>query len=180
MRTSIITKSGAVIQIVMLLLLQFSAVAPGLARSLQHRETVSHCTGDHEKCGCAPERVASRSCCCFLNHRAGADQNDKTSKSEKLSCCNKLVSQSIEVASEHNDDRSVPAISSIPCGSDPRFAASAAENIKFLHPGLLRDTPVLSLNQPYLTHHDSYSSRVLEPPEHPPKLISAVIRHIIV
>jgi hypothetical protein len=155
-------KIGAILQIVVMLLLQFSTVAPVLARSLNHRPSVAYCSGDHVKCGCSPERVASRTCCCFQN------LHTKTVKPEKLSCCKMSASKKAEIDNS-DEDRSATAISSMPCGSDPRFDASAAENIKFLHAVFLSAVHYHSITLHYYPHHSSCLSRFLEPPDHPPK-----------
>jgi len=158
-------KFGAVLQLAVLLLVQFSAVAPGLARSLHHAVAVGHCCGDHVKCGCSPERIASRTCCCYQNKRMNAFS------SEKRSCCS-MKSCSMEGHSDAADDldRSKPAVSSIPCGCDPNYSPVSVENLKFLKPYLLHVASVPTFTGQYLSMRLSFLSRYTDPPDPPPRL----------
>jgi hypothetical protein len=147
-----------------MLMLQLSSVAPGYARLLHDHVEAIHCTGDHAKCGCTHERIASHTCCCYQNHLiiVGAPV--------KHSCCTKTVAQETAVANENDEDRSEPAYRSIPCGSDSRFVVIAAENLKFLQPGLLGIPAIITLTQQHLLLDVSYLSRALSPPDQPPKI----------
>jgi len=164
-------KTAAILQIMVMLLLQFSAVAPGLARSLNHRSQLTHCSGDHARCGCSPERIASRSCCCFQSKRLDPEQYEP--KPVKHSCCK--TEASAEMPDSHDDhDRMIPAISSIPCGSDSRFIAASAENIKFISPSLLCLAPIPTVALHFPNDCKAYLSRYLAPPDQPPKISPAV------
>jgi hypothetical protein len=164
-------KTAAILQIVVMLLLQFSAVAPGLARSLNNRTQLAHCSGDHARCGCSPERIASRSCCCFQSKRLDPEHNEP--KPVKHSCCK--TEASAEMPDSHDDDdRLIPAISSIPCGSDSRFIAASAENIKFISPSLLCLTPVPTVALHFPNDCKTYTSRYLAPPDQPPEISPSV------
>jgi hypothetical protein len=163
-RLKTLGKFGAVVQLAVMLLVQFYAVAPGLARSLQHQASVGHCCGDHVKCGCSAEKIASRTCCCYLNKRINA------ALTEKPSCCQK--SAALEKHADHDDnlDRSTPAFSSIPCGCDPNYSPVTAENIKFIRPYLLHFASVPTFIGQYLPKYHSYLNRYLDPPDPPPVL----------
>ena len=70
---------------------------------------VMRCTGDHARCGCSPERIASRTCCCCQSKRLGlfrsASCSSKNDSEEarpvapaasapigaEYDCCNKVV-----------------------------------------------------------------------------------------
>ena len=164
MQPKTLGKFGAVLQLVVLLLVQFSAVAPGLARSLRHAVAVGHCCGDHVKCGCSPERVASRTCCCYQNKRLNA------APSEKRSCSMKSCSMEAHSDEVDNLDRSKPAVSSIPCGCDPNYSPVSVENLKFLKPYLLHVASVPTFTGQYLAMRQNYLSRYTDPPDPPPRL----------
>ena len=110
MRLKTTGKFGVVLQLAVLLLMQFSAVAHGLARSVNQHASAGQCRGDHVQCGCAPNRIASRSSCCYLNARPPAG---------RLSCCATSAVRVKQPASADVLDRSTPALGSLPCGGDP-------------------------------------------------------------
>jgi hypothetical protein len=162
-RLKTIGKFGAVVQLVVLLIVQISTVAPGLARALQHRALVGLCRGDHRICGCQPDRVAARSCCCFLNKRPHPDRR---------SCCVDPARAGKLPSTAHDFDRSTPALSSLPCGGDPSFTSYGMEPIKFIRPRQLQEisVPVLAtLRAPEIYR---FLSRNGDPPDPPPKLSS--------
>lgn len=164
-------KTAAILQIMVMLLLQFSAVASGLARSLNHQNYIARCSGDHARCGCSPERIASRSCCCFQSKRLDHERNEP--KPVKHSCCK--TEASAEMPDSHDDDdRMIPAISSIPCGSDSRFIAASAETIKFIFPMSPSLAPVSTVALHFPNGCKTYLSRYPAPPDQPPKISPAV------
>lgn len=86
----------------------------------------------------------------------------------KNSCCK--TNGEAEVETEGDEDHSTPAYRSIPCGSDPRFAATSLETIKFL-PTCQPLMPMVSYHQTeYLLLSVSYLSQAIPPPDPPPKL----------
>jgi len=60
------TKTGALLQLATVCLLQAALVLPSFTLA---RPTTVHavCQGDHEKCGCSPARVAAGTCCCVIS-----------------------------------------------------------------------------------------------------------------
>jgi len=153
-------KFGAMLLLAVLLLVQFSAVAPGLARAFHLQTAVCHCCGNHAMCGCSAEKIASRTCCCYLNKR-------KSVSSEKPSCC----AQSDAVENHADDlDRSTPAYSSIPCGCDPHYSPVSVENLKFLKPYTLYAASVPVFTRRYLPLHLRCLTRYTDPPDPPPRL----------
>jgi hypothetical protein len=161
-RMTTIGKFGAFLQLAILLLVQFYAVAPGLARSLHHHASVGQCSGDHVKCGCAPERIASRTCCCFQSKRADSAAKD---------CCKKPAAAAGSHLDKGGDlDRSIPVFASIPCGGDPAFSPTAAESVKFLKPYLVHAPSVHVFTGQYFSPYHSLMSRYIDPPEPPPQL----------
>jgi hypothetical protein len=183
MRLFHLRKTGAIVQIVLLLMMQAVTVAPGLARSLQLHKTIAHCTGDHVQCGCAPARVASRTCCCFQNQRA-----QQAARPAIPSCCKKTGSialpsslaaqpapestQLVADDTEHENalDRTAQIISSLPCGSDERIITAASDGLKFIRPNQLRFVAAAPLPQSYSARQIVLLSRPLEPPDQPPKI----------
>jgi hypothetical protein len=153
-------KLGAILQLAVLLMVQFSAVAPGLARTRQHHVLAESCCGKHLKCGCSPERVASRSCCCYPSGRVQA------ALTLKPSSCENSASKGKQNKGEL--DRLLPALSSIPCGGDSAIATSS-ENVKFIGAYLLHVEPVTTVTGQFLLPCCVCLDRYLEPPDPPPK-----------
>lgn len=82
MRSPVLSKTAALLQITAILLIQFYAVAPLFSRRFIAYAHVVKCTGDHAKCRCSPERIAAHTCCCYQSKRLGF----MTSAS---GCCNR-------------------------------------------------------------------------------------------
>jgi len=53
------------------MLVQLYAVAPLFSPRFIAYAHVVRCTGDHDRCGCSPGRIASRTCCCYQSKRLG-------------------------------------------------------------------------------------------------------------
>jgi hypothetical protein len=155
-------KLGAILQLAVLLLVQFNAVAPGLARSLQHHQMTGNCCGNHVRCGCSPERIASRSCCCYLKGQV------ESALAEKPACCGKSASKEKVRGGSGDLERLTAALSSIPCGNDSAIAPPT-ENVKFLGVYPSSVVPVAMIAGGFLSSYCSYLSRYIDPPEPPPK-----------
>lgn len=163
MRTSTLGKFGAVLQIAVLLLVQFSAVAPGLARALHPKILAAQSHSGHQCC-CSPEKVAAHCCCCYS--KKGTDSaTDATPP-----CCRKTAALEQHKDGAGDPDRSTPAFSAIPCGCDPNYSPVAAENLKFLRPCVLFIASVSTLTGQYLSQQQSFLTRYTDPPDPPPRL----------
>lgn len=182
-----------------MLIVQLSSVAPGYARLFSdEKPTALHCSGDHAKCGCSPERIASKTCCCYLNHKvksenfSSAELSEKNHSSHKSccskhepppvkkSCCDKTEAPQVKKSCcsknisaedvQESEESLVPSLSSIPCGSDPHAVVTAIDAIKYL-PHCQSLLLLGGDNQPeYLQFRVSYLSLAVPPPDPPPKL----------
>lgn len=178
-------KTSAYIQLLLMLLIQLYAAVPGYARLFVAAVTTEiHCSGDHVKCGCSVERVAAKNCCCYQNHKVKSEPSElhvlipRAERNQARSCCSKNVQPPVKKSccspvlvneeGQNTDDR--PALSSIPCGSDPRFAATALDTVKFLPSGQPVIPMVSAYQSEYLFLNVSYMSQSIPPPDPPPKL----------
>ncbi len=71
---------GVALQIAAMVMLLCTPHLPLLARALDAHARPGRCAMDHRICGCSPERIASRTCCCFRNMKAAE-------ASVKQRCC---------------------------------------------------------------------------------------------
>jgi len=62
--------SGIVLQITAMIMLLCTPHLPLLAHALAVRVQPGHCFMDHRLCGCSPERIAARTCCCYRNMKS--------------------------------------------------------------------------------------------------------------
>lgn len=135
---------------------------PLLARTFVVPVQPKSCAMDHRICRCSPERIASRTCCCFRNM-------EHAETSVKLRC-HDLRTKPHE---QHDLDEDTPPashrLSSLPCGQNPQTISHSTSEKKY----------VRSAGAPLLTHRllpynisdhgDSYHSPSLEPPVPPPE-----------
>lgn len=142
---------AAIVQLAAILLLQYYPLASHLSQTT----TQPHCMGNHAQCGCAPERIASRTCCCY-QQRPGVGDADRHHDGERVS--------------RHENDPAIPALCAAPCGSSPKFVTASLEKLKFLCIGALLQIPAayaLVLSPAPL---ETVAGRFSEPPDPPPKL----------
>jgi len=167
-----------------------------LAPLAMHSPRVAHavtgeCSGDCGICGCAPERSASRACCCWQKKLAG---EKVAAKPGEKSCCKKPVDRIVKVAAKkkadcsHDDhdghdgttatadngagdqEKSVTSISSCPCGSGKHLFFWGSENIQHLPSIFAGGIPLLQNHDHASLPPDRLTSRHGEPPDPPPKL----------
>jgi hypothetical protein len=105
-RSPVMAKSAALLQITAILLIQFYAVAPLFSRHFIAYAHVMRCTGNHAKCCCSPEKIASHTCCCCLSKRPGfptpASDGSNSGSEEAKHAEHMTMDQA-------DDDRSLPA-----------------------------------------------------------------------
>lgn len=138
-------------QVVAILLLQCYPFAPYMGR----KPAQPKCSGNHAQCGCSPERIASRTCCCF--HR-------------KPDCCGKEKGHDGAHVAGRAESPSLPSLSTAPCGGAPKFITASLDKLKFVRPETFLSTPsgCSSLFTYFL--RETAPSRFMEPPDPPPKL----------
>jgi len=115
------------------------------------------CAGDCALCGCAPERSANHTCCCWLNKpqlRYDEDQNRST-------CCNKKPS---------DEKKSKTIISSRPCGSGKIAALALMEQGDIFPYDFTAQIPVTLESKLTGLNPHCQTDWLGEPPEHPPKI----------
>jgi hypothetical protein len=155
-------KVGVTLQIATMIMLLCTPHLPLLARVLAVPAQPGRCAMDHRICRCSPERIASRTCCCFRNMKAAGT-------SVKLRC-HDLRGKPHE---QHDLDEDAPPVSprlrSLPCGQDPQMISHATSEMKYL-----RSAKAPLPTHRLVPHHisprgDRYRSPSLEPPVPPPE-----------
>lgn len=146
--------AGAFLQLAALALLLFSGYLPLLNQGGGAESHAVHCLGSHDLCGCSPERIAAKTCCC---------------SQRESSCCDTDAEEGAEVAQDDNH-AGQPGLRAAPCG----------DGAKYLEPG----TTELALNlaPSGRTAYDGWNElnyprfrikqprgQTPEPPEPPPK-----------
>lgn len=117
------------------------------------------CTGDCNLCGCSLESRASNTCCCSKK-RQQRNRLYEEGKDETAGCCKSKPAK-----------RQTVIACGCPCGSEIEGAAITTEPFEVL--------PLHIVEQPNLPHvassrifqQNRFSSRHVEPPDPPPKLI---------
>lgn len=156
-------KIGVALQIAAMVMLLCTPHLPLLGRALAVHAHPGRCAMDHRICGCAPERIASRTCCCFRNGK-------RAETSVKPGCCD-LQAGAHEQSDLDDDTPPVyPRLSSLPCGQEPQMISPATGEMKYLRAARAplpthRSAP--HINPPC---EDSYLSPSLKPPVPPPKI----------
>ncbi len=159
------SKVGVALQIAAMVMLLCGPYLPLLARAASDHSQPGRCAMDHRLCGCSPERIASRTCCCFRSMKQSAT-------SSKSRCCD-LQANANEQGALDGDDHTpsaYPRLSSLPCGLDPQVISHATSELKYL-----RSTRTPLMTQRSAPHTpsapgDNYRNPSLEPPVPPPKI----------
>jgi len=141
---------AAVLQIVVILLLQFYQIAPNLS----HKPSRPQCRGNHAECGCAPERVAAHTCCCCQR---------------KPSCCDKDGHHEEDHLAAQKGKPALPYLSMAPCGGSPKFITASLDKLKFIRTDVQPSAPAGYTGSFPLPGPESAQSRFREPLVPPPK-----------
>lgn len=147
---------GAVLQFVALAFLFFSGYLPLLDGDRGAGSGVVRCLGSHDLCGCSPERIAAKTCCC---------------SQRESSCCDTQVEEGAGV--DHSDGHAgQPGLHVAPCGDGAKYLDPGSIELAFnLTPtGSTTHDGWRSLDYP--SHcFDQPGSDTPEPPEPPPKIL---------
>lgn len=161
MGSSFSRKIALAVQIAAMLLVQFYSLVPSLSLAFFSQEAGHKrsglCRGNHVECGCAPERIASHTCCCYR---------------QKQSCCDLSNQRDAQKAGQQNSDTSaLPRLCTAPCGSSANFITASVQQLKFVLP----ETHVATISGSFFLLafpvEETASGRVAEPPDPPPKLV---------
>ena len=146
------------------------------------------CSGDCRLCGCATERSASRSCCCWQKKLAEAKKRANVAASctpatssaspKAASCCQKPATHedhdneaavSPQTGDSPGENTDTISISTCPCGSGQDLAFSGTEKPQHLPFRFLSGIPLQ--NATHFAHlpPERLSSRHCEPPTPPPE-----------
>lgn len=151
---------GVLVQLIALFSLHLGEMAPRvatLARSTVHPMV---CRGVHAECGCSPERIASRTCCCYERF---------------FPCCVETRNQAgqteahEDLGAEPREDRSAHAFSVPSCGGAAKDFGPAGDTTdlaKSEPPPLPRTKAAAAASPPGFA---APPDRTLEPPDPPPK-----------
>ena len=156
-------KVGVTLQIAAMVMLLCMPHLPLLARALAVHAQPGQCAMNHRICGCSPERIASRTCCCF--------RNMKHAETSVKPGCHDLRAKAHEQP-EPDDDISPAShrLSSLPCGQEPQMISDVTSEMKYLRSA--RAPLPTNRSAPHNTppRWDNYLSPSLEPPVPPPKI----------
>ena len=144
-----------------ILLLQYYPIAAHLG----HKQAQPRCNGNHVQCGCAPESIASATCCCSRKNTALLRQPPT-----KPECCDINKVEVEEHVSRNDIDPATRYLSVAPCGGTAKFITASLDKLKFLCPEL----PTLARVKPPVCFtaslQETFISRFGEPPDPPPIL----------
>jgi len=146
---------GAIVQLLAIVVLQSYFWAPVYRQMFLSKGTVKQCHRDHQMCGCSPERVATKTCCCLR---------------VVPSCCLSEHKQEGDITVQSREASPIQKISNSPCGSETFSAAISLDKLKFVFP----DCFILSSQKPSANSFPILTvevpERFLEPPDPPPRL----------
>ncbi len=157
MRSSRFRKIALATQIAALLLVQFYGLVPSLSLAFATPHRSGLCRGNHVECGCSPERIASRTCCCYRH---------------KPSCCD-LDNYHGDAPAVARNTPAPPSLGTTPCGSSANFVLPSVEQLKFVLPDSYLATLPGSFFLLLFPVKETVSGRVAEPPDPPPKLMNS-------
>lgn len=135
------------------------AMLPAMLRPAPVRSPVV-CHGNHLECGCPPERVAARACCCYQKFS---------------SCCIKnknSVAGNSEAARRSEKRRGEASIAIAPCGGGYGFLGASMEGVFFI-PSQDSMLPILEYSWAGHSLQDVPPPSVSPEPPVPPPRISA-------
>ena len=146
--------AGAIFQLLVLVVLQSYFLAPVYRQMYLSPHPSKTCHQDHRLCGCAPERIATKTCCCFRS---------------VASCCLTETQDEECQTAPAGESTGRHELTSSPCGSENVSAALSLDKLKFIFPASLfplspeatiRSFPSLVVGVP-----DRFPEGI---PEHPP------------
>ena len=145
------------IQLAALLLLQVYSSKPIFGLLIGPNNHSAVCQGDHRLCGCSPEKIANRTCCCFRY------------KSFPKACHLKMYCECESKSSVKPETSRGPRLVCYPsCGGQPNLITASFERflpIKF-NPDLFNNL----LFYYHLVFREDFQGRSKEPPDPPPKI----------
>lgn len=152
-------RTAALIQVTVLLFLQVYSILSVFGHFVAPIRHGAVCRGDHRLCGCPLEKIATRTCCCF--------KSSEIAKS--MMPHHKSQTMSIPKPDINHTTRFICP----PCGDQPHFSFTSLEKIKFLRFAATSEGPdfLLAFFQSILG--DTFQTRSNEPPDPPPKSITA-------
>lgn len=147
------------VQLVALVLVQVSGVAPYLPRLAFSALHPVECRGSHAECGCSAARVVSQTCCCYQSFHP---------------CCVEArnpdaVAARAEGGGQPPGGRLSPSLRGAPCGSGARFLAPSPDRIDFTRSDAPRLAAATALPEAALPEVCRVTRRGSEPPVPPPK-----------
>ncbi len=150
------------IQLLAIILLQLPTILPLLSKAFSFHPRGSVCYHDHRLCGCSPERIANRTCCCFRNAELPPMTVDRGQENDDDSCC-------------HHGQRTSTRhlLTMMPCGAaSPLFMASVQDYL-FVHNAGEMSSPV-ALNLLFFDSPGTPRQGYFAPPVPPPRMLFSV------
>jgi hypothetical protein len=166
MRSPFTIKSLAFLKIFAAILMYLHVFVPSTVRLIRGGGQLHECFGDHRLCGCSPERIANRTCCCYQSRSL------KPANPEKPCCHHQkkaAADHSPQTGRKDADTDSAPSMRTAPCGS-LTFMGLSSNDLKFIQPVFARIMPDESCRPLLFLQPTTLQSRFIEPPLPPPKL----------
>lgn len=160
-------KIGVALQVAAMVMLLSMPHLSLLARTQAVHAQPGRCAMDHRICGCSPERIASRICCCFRNMRTAATAVEPGH-------CDLRAKPHEHPDSGKEPPPASPRLTCLPCGQDSQVIGHAATEMKYLRSvrALVSTHRTAPLDTPLCEY--SYLGPFLEPPVPPPKIFFSV------
>lgn len=161
---SILPKSLLVsVQLLAIILLQLPTFAPLLVKAFSFHPRGSVCYHDHRLCGCSPDRIANRTCCCFRNAESSAVTVDRGQEYDDDSCCH------------HEQHTSTPRhlLTMMPCGAASPLFMAFVQDYLFVHNSGGTSSPVV-LNLLFFESPGTLRQGYFAPPVPPPRMLYSV------
>lgn len=144
----------ALVQLLALLILQGYFLLP-VCRQIYfgHAQPVV-CQKDHSRCGCAPERIVAKSCCCFRPVQ---------------SCCPYDHPEDEHICDTRKNSDARLTLSSAPCGNETEYSVVSLDKLKFITPQLTFPTAHLADAEYHRIPCPGIKDRSIAPPDPPPE-----------
>lgn len=149
--------AAALCQLLAVAILQSYFLLPVWRQLMPSHASTAVCRGDHRLCGCSPERVAARTCCCLRPPSCNCQDHA-------------LPEREDPDRTDTADTR--PALRSAPCGSMTEYAFVSLEKLKFIIPPLPSPPVMVSEKVVYPAPVFGAPDQFREPPDPPPRALT--------
>jgi hypothetical protein len=144
------------IQLIALLLLQGYFLTPAFQKMVKS-SAGGKCFGNHRLCGCPPERIANKTCCCFRALHSCCMQGDGNGSSSDTAA-----------------DNGGAVVQNSPCGLFTDSGMLSLDKLKFLAAAPAPAKSAAAAPCRFPPFSEKLEDRLLEPPDPPPHIVIPV------